>query len=101
MGKGCHYQDRGHREQQDPTAVERHRVLIRPPDEECYDDQPYDSRTVQKQAAPNGEARTEAAARPHHGQGCTHEEAKGAGVGSFVDPRGVDPRLVKQCHDGG
>src|SRR5829696_1552455 len=115
MGKGGHDQDRGHRQQHDPTAVEKRRVLIRLPDQEGYDDQPEDSRTVQKQAqstftptftstlaTPKGEeVRARAVARPHHGQGGTNEEAKGTGVGSLVDPRGVGPWLVKQRHDGG
>src|ERR671939_1181572 len=117
MGNGGHDQDRGHRQQHDPTAVEKRRVLIRPTDQEGDDDQPDDSRTVQKLhtayklptpkvatpklTTPKGEVRAKAAARPHHGQGGTHEQAKGAGVGSLVDPRGVGSRLVKQRHGGG
>ena len=101
MGKGGHDPDRTHRQQHVPAEVEKRRVLARTPDQERNDGQPGDPRPVQKQATPDGEVRAKVAARPHHGQGGAYEEARGAGVGSFVDSRGIDPRLVKQRHNDG
>ena len=48
-----------------------------------------------------GRSASKVAARPHHCQGGAEEKTEGAGVGTFVDPRGVYPRLVEHRHGDG
>src|SRR5215207_2019481 len=103
MYKSGQDHNRRHRKEHDPTLVQKRRVLARPPDHDSYHDQPEDSSTFNQDAASIADAvRAKPTARPHHGQSSTDEEAEGAGVGSFVDPRRVDAWLVDQGHgDGG
>src|SRR5215207_3659612 len=102
MHEGGQDQDRRHRKEHDPTFVQKRRVLTRPPDQDPYHGQPYDSRTVNQEAASTvdgvGEKLT---ARPHHGHCGADEEAEGAGVGSFVDSRRVYTWLIDQGHSEG
>src|SRR5215210_5176504 len=102
MYEGGQDQDRCHRKEHDPTFVQKRRVLARPPDQDPYHDQPDDSRTLNQEAASIVDAvGAKLTARPYHGQRGTNEEAEGAGVGSFVDPRRVYAWLVDQGHSGG
>src|SRR5215218_5347868 len=102
MYEGDQSKDRAHRKEHDPAGVEKRRVLARPQDQEPYDDKSADPDPVQQQATPKVDAvGAKLAARPYHGQGGTEEEAEGAGVGSFVDPRRVDTGLVDQGHGRG
>ena len=101
MDEGSHRRGRRHRKQHDPPVVQRRRELVRAPDQERYHDEPDGPNAVEQDAPPAGEVGAETAARPHHGQSGTDQEAEGAGVGALVHPRRVYTGLVDQPHGGG